>query len=74
MKKVELVKAYAFELDPKKFYVCFINFPKSGLTKEDVQNLYFPDFPARHMIFALLKEDPYNLIEIVEQPDEPTNK
>lgn len=65
VKKIELVKAKTFELDPNKFYMAFLNFPKSGLTIEDIARIRVPQ-ASINFVWVLTTHDPNDVIEIIE--------
>lgn len=62
--------ARIIELDPSKKYLILINFPASGLTKEDIFNLHFGEMPYGSVEFALLHSDPDKTVEVIERKDE----
>lgn len=65
-KKIELVKAKTFELSGDKFYMAFINFPKSGLTMEELSNVRFPKQAQVNLLWVLVNDDPNDVIDIIE--------
>jgi hypothetical protein len=73
IEKIELVKAKTFELDPDKFYMAFINMPKSGLSMADLAKIQFPKQTQANLLLVGINEDPNDVIEIIEvQTYEPT--
>lgn len=71
MKDIKLPRsARTIELDPAKNYLILINFKKSGLSKEDIANIYFASMPIGSVEFALLQDDPDKTVQVIERVKE----
>lgn len=65
MRKLKLVKAKTFELDPNKFYL--LVFDSRAMHRDDLQNL-MRALPANQSIALMVNGDPNDVLKIIEQP------